>query len=231
MTGSGWKAEWRQNASSLKAAVKVRGLQSNSKTIDGEPWVATSPRLKILSVCLLVLAATIAAPSPAKACIDTVPPTLEDVSYADVVVIGRIENYRIIRDNAFRAQMLSDPNLPPEDRAIYQDPELTLLGDYARFEIIVEDVLKGRASATLSVTWDNSTFGLPIKMARGRYLIALHQPGSTSPPLGGPSATIMPSPEPDGLMVLQAPCSSAFIYDVESDQARSIQKMLSGNPR
>lgn len=39
-----------------------------------------------------------------------VPSKLGDVKYADVVVIGRIDNYRIIRDEAFRKRMLASPS-------------------------------------------------------------------------------------------------------------------------
>lgn len=39
-----------------------------------------------------------------------VPPKVEDVSYADLVVIGRVENYGIIRDEAFRRRMLASPH-------------------------------------------------------------------------------------------------------------------------
>lgn len=172
-----------------------------------------------------------AAPDPARACIVFVPPTLEDVSYADVVVIGHIDNYQIIRDKAFRKKMLASPNLSADDRKFYENPKTGLLTDYARFEIQVEDVLAGRASSRLSATWDNSTFGEPDQMASGRYLIALRQPRSASPPLRGPSATILPNPGPSALTVLQAPCSSAFIYDAESKEAQAIRGILAAQRR
>ena len=73
-------------------------------------------------------AATVAAtimvlPGAADACMIRVAPTFEDVSYADIVVIGRVENYRIVRDQAWRDQMLSSPGLSAEERERYQDPE------------------------------------------------------------------------------------------------------------
>ena len=155
-----------------------------------------------------------------------VSPTLEDVRYADVVVIGRIDDYRIIRDEAFRKRMLASPNLSIDMRKVYEDPKQGLLPDYARFNVQVEQVLFGKAPVRLSVTWDNSTFGEPDRMGPGRYLIALRRPGTASPPLRGPSATIFPSPDPNALTLLQAPCSSAFIYDAESQEARTIQAIL-----
>ena len=172
-----------------------------------------------------------AASGPARACIMFVPATLADVRYADVVVIGQINNYRIIRDEAFRKKMLASPNLSVDDRKTYTNPKTNLVTDYARFEIQVTDVLVGQASKRVSATWRNSTFGQPDQMASGRYLIALRRPRSASPPLRGPSATILPSPDPRTLTVLQAPCSGAFIYDAESKEALSIRKILAAQRR
>jgi len=160
-----------------------------------------------------------------------VPPNLEDVNYADVVVIGRILNYRIVRDETFRRRMLASPRLSTEMRRIYEDPRRLLLPDYARFEIQVERVLVGRAPARLSATWDNSTFGEPERMPAGSYLVALRRASSAIPPLRGPSATIMPSPDANSLTLLQAPCSSAFIYEAGSEQARTVRGILEARSR
>jgi len=170
-------------------------------------------------------------PGSAQACRLYVSPRLEDVSYADVVVIGRIADYRIIRDQAFRSRMLALPSLSADMRKMYEDPRQGLLPDYARFNIEVEQVLVGRAAPRLSVTWDNSTSGEPDRMEPGRYLIALRRLGSASPPLRGPSATILPSPDPNALTLLQAPCSGAFIYEAQSEQARTIRKILHARQR
>jgi hypothetical protein len=165
-------------------------------------------------------------PAASHACRIYVRPTLEDVRFADVVVVGRLVNYRIVRDQAFRRRMLASPHLPADMRKIYEDPKQGLLPDYARFEIHVDEVLVGRAPRVLSVTWDNSTFGEPDHMAPGPYLVALRRPSSPSPPLRGPSATVFASPDPKALTLLQAPCSSAFIYEIGSPQARSVRAIL-----
>lgn len=162
----------------------------------------------------------------ADACRMFVSPNFEDIGYADIVVIGRIANYRIIRDEEFRRRMLASPGLSPDMRKIYEDSKQGLLPDYARFDIQVEEALVGQVSGKLSVTWDNSTFGEPDQMAPERYLIALRRPSSATPPLRGPSATVFPSPDPDALTLLQAPCSTAFIYNADSDQARTIRGIL-----
>lgn len=183
-------------------------------------------RKRSLVRCAAVAALIGGSPGSAHACRMFVSPKLEDVSYADVVVIGQIADYRIVRDDAFRSRMLSSPNLPADMRKLYQDPKQGLLSDYARFEIQVEQVLVGKAGAKLSVTWDNSTFREPDRMDPGRYLIALRRPNSNMPPPRGPSATILPSPDASVLTLLQAPCSRAFIYEVDSEDAHAIRAIL-----
>jgi hypothetical protein len=170
------------------------------------------------------------APAVSHACRMFVRPTLEDIRYADVVVVGRVSNYRIVRDEAFRRRMLGSTYLTPDLRRMYEDPRERIMTDYARFDVQVEEVLVGRVPRTLSVTWDNSTFGEPDQMAAGPYLIALRRPGSASPPLRGPSATFFPSPDPQALTLLQAPCSRPFIYEVGSEQARVIRRLLEARP-
>jgi len=122
--------------------------------------------------------------------------------------------------------MRASPNLSAQMRKMYEDPKQGFISDYARFDIQVEQVLIGQARRKLSVTWDNSTFAEPNQMTSGRYLIALRRPSSASPPLRGPSATILASPDPNALTLLQAPCSRAFIYDAESEEARTLQTIL-----
>jgi hypothetical protein len=180
---------------------------------------------------VMAAAATAGLPAASHACRMYVSPTFEDVRFADVVVIGRVVNYRIVRDEAFRRRMLGSPHLTADMRRIYEDPKEGLLPDYARFEVQVEEVLVGRAPRKLSVTWDNSTFGEPDHMAAGPYLIALRRPASPVPPLRGPSGTIFPSPDPKALTLLQAPCSSAFIFGLGSQEARSVRKILDSRRR
>lgn len=171
-------------------------------------------------------AAAITMSGTAQACPMFVPAKLEDVSYADVVVVGRVNNYRIIRDEAFRQRKLGLPNLSAHMRKMYQDPEQGLMSDYARFDIEVDEIIVGQVPEKLSVTWNNSTFGEPDRIAPGSYLIALRGSDSPIPPLRGPSATILPSPDTKAFTLLQAPCSSAFMYEADSEQARAIRAIL-----
>lgn len=168
--------------------------------------------------------------APGYACRVWVPLVPGDIKYADVVVTGRIVNYRIVRDEGFRRRMLASPMLGPEMRKLYEDKDALLLSDYARFDVLVDRVLVGKAPRKLSVTWDNSTFAEPKTMAARPFLIALRKSNSSVPPLRGPSATILPSPEAGSLTILQAPCSSAFILASASNEARAVREILSARP-
>ena len=186
------------------------------------------PRLEI---AFAALAATFCAQS-AQACIAIAPRELADVVYADVVVVGTIADYEIVRDMEFREQMLQSPGLTDDQRKIYADPEQGLMSDYARFDIEVSEWLKGEGSDRIAATWDNSTFGEP-DMLNGVYLLALRDPASPVPPLRGPSANIGPAVEPDRLTLLQAPCAPPFLFPIEEaplEETRAILRGQGGGP-
>jgi hypothetical protein len=190
--------------------------------------------------------AMLAGAGPAQACMVDAPIDLEDVQYADVVVVGRISNYAIVPDleaRRDRQRMLAEVRDLPADvrRELGMDLEWEqdlqrqtgFMTDYARFDIIVEEVLAGTAGRSHTVSWDNSTFGEPESMPPGPFLIALRDPRSSLPPLRGPSATITPNREPGSLTVLQAPCADAFIFERASEQATAVRSILerrSGRP-
>ena len=166
----------------------------------------------------------------ASACLISVPTELSDVKYADIVVVGRIANYKIVLDQKWREAdrkqfFASGKWLNPFEYFKQNDGYIT---DYARFDILVDQVLVGKATKKLTVTWDASTFAEPDKMPPGPYLIALRQPGSKTPPLRGPSATVFPSPEPHTPTVLHPPCAGAFIFDSNGAEAADIRLILQG---
>jgi len=157
------------------------------------------------SIVASIVAVAALAGQRAEACMTSAPLVLEDVQYADTVVVGRITDYRVI----------------PDERRPGG------IGDYARFDIEVDTVLKGEPPRTISATWDNSTFGEPDEIAPGRYLIALRHAGSrVLPPLRGASATILSNPDDGVPSVLQAPCSDAFIFPNASKEAAALHKIL-----
>ena len=181
-------------------------------------------------LCAASIAAGVAS-QPAQACRMPARTVLADVKYADAVVVGRVGGYTIVRNREFRRRMLQARDLPDDLRKIYADPNSILIGDYARFDLRVGEVLTGRAPRTLGVTWSNSTFGLPKSLPSGPMLIAIAGPGGKRPPLRGPSATITPNREPHLPTVLQAPCASPFMFAANSPEAREIRRILKGRRR
>ncbi|HTU12291.1 MAG TPA: hypothetical protein VMG08_15475 [Allosphingosinicella sp.] len=155
---------------------------------------------------------------------------LNDIRHADVVVLGRILNYRIVEDQQTRQDRrvleANWPGLSLEEQQ-RRARQTSFLPDYARFDIAVEDVLVGTAGRVLTVSWDNSTFGEPRSMPAGRYLVALRRSGGVAPPLRGPSATISPDPHASAMVPVQAPCSRAFIFEEATEQAREVRAILS----
>jgi hypothetical protein len=183
-------------------------------------------------LCVVVVALSVMlAAKPASACLMMAGLELDDIKYASVVVIGRIVDYQVVLDQAVRKQRKEELERSADKsseswRLLSEQKQF--LSDYAHFSVLVDEVLVGQPPNVISVTWDNSTFGEPEKMKEGPYLIGLREPGSKSPPLRGPSATILPSPEPKSLTVLQAPCAPAFILEATGAEAKSIREMLGG---
>lgn len=147
-------------------------------------------------VRLAVAVVTMLASQPALACRVTSELNLPDIKNADLVVVGRITEYEVIRDKGY----------------------------YARFTVRVEEVLIGDVRQTFTVRWDNSTFGVPNDMDRGPLLIALRAPSTeTSASATMPQN---PRQNPDIMTVFQAPCSPAFIFEISSDEARITRDIL-----
>ena len=138
--------------------------------------------------------------TPAHACIMSVPIELADIEYADVVVVGRINDYELVGNEG-------------------------LISGYAKFDVLVDEILLGNAPQEITVTWGNSTFSEPETMRPGPFLIALRDPGSRMPPLRS-SGSIFPNPKPDLLTLLQAPCSTPFMFASGSEEAKAIRQML-----
>lgn len=178
-------------------------------------------RRYLYAVALSLLA--VMGTAPAHAC--RMRPALDvgDIKYASVVVIGRVSHYEIVLDQAARQRrqdlLARSPDMSPALRRLLS--EQTAFGsDYARFDVRVDTVLAGRASKTLSVTWNNSTFGEPDKMPEGPFLIALV-----------PGATGLGSEKPKSLTVLQSPCSLPFILEKASAEADAVRSILRTTPK
>lgn len=183
---------------------------------------------------IVMILATILAAKPANACLAMSGLKLDDIKYASVVVIGRIVDYEIVLDQKVRKERKEMLDRSTDKKSEYwrmMSEQKHFMSDYARFRVLVDKVLVGKSPKVIYVTWDNSTFGEPENMKKGSYLFGLREPGSKSPPLRGPSATILPAPDPKSLTVLQAPCAPAFILESTSAEAKTIKKMLSGTAK
>jgi hypothetical protein len=209
----------------------------SSKSFDTDVFPCASRGRFSMRTCLCTMVMSLAimlAAKPASACFMVAERKLDDVKYASVVVIGRIVDYEIVLDQAVRKERKEMLERSADKSTEYwrlMSEQKDFLSDYARFKVLVDEVLVGQPPRVISVTWDNSTFGEPETMKDGRYLIGLRKPGAESPPLRGPSATILPSPEPKSLTVLQAPCAPAFILEATSAEAKTIRKMLGGTAK
>lgn len=146
-------------------------------------------------VCIAAIAVSLAiAAGPALACIVQQPLIPEDVKDADVVVIGRISNYGFVRNEEF--------------------------GRHARFNVHVDEVLKGTPAQKLTVEWKRWMFGEPDVMAPGSYLFALYY--SEPKKAGGtPSGSKTPL-----MMVLNPMCTDGFLFPVTSAEAAKVRRIL-----
>jgi hypothetical protein len=145
-------------------------------------------------------------PQSVQACMSNLPLRPEDARQADVVFTGRLLKYERVSPDGQES-----------------------LRNYGLFTIRIETVLKGQITGDIQLYWWNSTFAIPTEWTRGENLLvaAIHadHPGL---PLRGPSATVFPSRRPDLLQVLQAPCSSAFIFPSSPDNIETMQAVLAG---
>ena len=128
-----------------------------------------------------------------------IPIELAQIRQADVVVIGRISNYAIVRD-AFSY--------------------------YAQFDVLTDGVVVGEAAEVLTVMWENSTFQLPDSMPSGPFLIALRDRRPAIAAFKASGATLPPGPEPAPFLILQAPCSDPLMFESGSDSARDALEIL-----
>lgn len=168
----------------------------------------------------------LASPYPVQACQGYEAPQLQEAQNADAVVIGRIYNYRIIRNDYFRKRELARNNLTQQKRKMYMDPKRILGADYARFDVQVEKTISGKAAKTITVTQIIArNFKQDPKWTR-RYLMALYRPFPVSTPTAGKNPERLIDPRFTTWYIPQPPCSAALMFDSESEDAKAIRKLL-----
>ena len=171
--------------------------------------------MQVIRAALMSLLVSLGSAQSLSACIVYADIDYQAIFQADLVVIGQVSNYRILR--------------PKDDKG-------RIIAEYAQFDIRTREVVKAanadspQSGDLIPVTWDNSTFSEPDAMyslpQSVGFLIALRHPSSDVPPLRGPSAFIAPTPDPELFTVLQAPCSQAFIFRMDSLTAIALRQWL-----
>jgi hypothetical protein len=166
---------------------------------------------------LVILLMTFIPMNRAFACSMVAPRILEDVLYADIVVIGQIK---------------SSARILPREHYVYcklnkvfnakKCAEKNYMTDYYRITISVGEVIIGLPARTLVFT---SAY-VPDKRSTISYLIALQSSNSKQLPLRGPSATIFPSPEPNIPRLLGAPCAPSFLIEGDKPDVTTIRQIL-----
>lgn len=166
---------------------------------------------------VLALGLTItAAPVPALACAVYSPLRPEAVRGADVVVVGRLSDYRreVSAESRRRFEAWSRE---PRPAWMPAGPDPTPVRDLNTFTVDVERVVAGQAPARIRVDWPASNISPPETIEDGQYLIALTHtyPGA--------------APGVDFVAVGHA-CSGAFLYPAASRYALEALSVLAGKP-
>lgn len=174
-----------------------------------------------MRACWIALASGLAATAtPGSACVYSPPLDLNDVRHADIVVVGRIVNYRIVRDEEARRDrrvlQARWPHLSLREQLRRARRSDDFLSDHASFEVVVERVLAGQAEGVLTVRWQNSTFGEPRSLPGERYLVALRRPANLAPT----------DPRTGAMIPVQSSCSTAFIFEETSREAGGVRAIL-----
>lgn len=148
--------------------------------------------IKCVTVILMLC---LAFPSHANACIMAVPFEVHDIAKADIVFLGKLRSYE---------------RLPNEY-------------SMAKLQFDVQHTYRGKASKFIDIVWQNSTYGVPLDKEKflqyyGEELIIGILNAEDQLPLRAPSAYI-PGYKNQELktypLVLQAPCSSPFMFSKE----------------
>jgi len=157
-----------------------------------------------------------------------------DVDGADLVVVGRISNYQLTPNRSFAEsarKRVEDGTASSWERQKYHDVLNGIFpgGYYGKFDIAVDEVLKGDVGKTLSATyrpWTPCCFGpdqkelLPQQLHSQQYLIALHKP-PTKVYFGG-------SADSDLHTVRINECIGPFLMKMPTWMVKDIKDYLAG---
>ncbi len=170
----------------------------------------------VAALSLLLLTSAIA-PGTAGACIVMAPFSPADVRLASVVVVGRISHYRIVEDQVARAGYRREMWRTGKwlDPKTYGHPPTIFPGDYAAFDLTIDQTLKGQAALagsahTVSVRQEQTLLGLQKPQIDGTVMVAMR--GSAA----------------RGLRLLQPDCGLGVVVPANSNEAQQIRLFVAG---
>jgi len=174
---------------------------------------------------------------PAHACFGPLGLDLNDVRHADLVLVGRVQNYRIVRDERERQAIRRLSEDPVHSHLFKRDLEHVqrgdpMSGDYAKFDILVHRQLSGKSPPVLTVTL-NDPFRKFGDIAGRTYVFALLSLSSNSAPGSRDLRLYLVNREPDLPTVIIVPCSATFMFEVASPEGQALIARLtqSGDER
>jgi hypothetical protein len=132
---------------------------------------------------------------------------LDDVQYADIVVLGQISNYRV------HLEQFDGSSTPSR---------------IGLFDVRVLQTLKGEVPDGMLVALDDRGQGLSPKLTEGVHLIAMRVAKSGSPraPSSAWGELIPLSEAVSKFSVMNEPCEPAFILDARSTEAFAVVRSL-----
>jgi len=132
---------------------------------------------------------------------------LDNVHFADFVVVGRISNYRVHLERL-------DGSVSPSAIGL--------------FDLQVDQVLKGKAPHSISVAIDDRGQGLSPKVAKGLQLVAMRiaESGAPRAPSSAWGQLIPLSEARWKFSVMREPCEPPFIVDARSNDAFAVMRAL-----
>lgn len=154
----------------------------------------------------------------------------KQLAASDLVVVGTVENYEIVLDQEARGagwkaiEKLTPETSPGKRRLI--ERHVWNFADYARFDIVVEEVLAGDAPERVKVYWPGTMFGETGEKLAGPRIFALLAPNTVQ---SGDRLHVFsdPSPrEPNARLILSRDCGPFFTDPVGSDSADEIRAAL-----
>jgi len=155
--------------------------------------------------CAAVIGLIAVSSDGANACAMVGTLNLDNVRYADIVVVGRLSNYRV--------------HLEQRDSGTWR---------IGMVDLRIEQVLKGEAPESISVAIDDRGRGLSPRLTDGPQLVAIRIADSGSP--RGPRSVwgqIIPITEVvSRFSVMEEPCEGPFILDAGSDDAITVVRSL-----